>query len=473
MAVGVATLLCATAPALFSEVAAQPSRAGVSAAVNGDVSRTPAAKPGTSTPLAVGNDVFMQDQIKSAADSRAQLLLLDESSFTVGPNSEVVIDEFVYDPAANQGKLLAKVTRGTFRYVSGGIGRLGTERAQIQTQISVIGIRGTIVLRDEVRDAAGNLQEETIVLAGPGVKNDSNAKPGEIIVAAAGKSVTVARTGWGTTVRLGQPPTLPAPIDLATITRINNRLNTRGRAAKAAAAAPTGVQLTAGESATFAAGQAAAKATQNATVVQDTTTTAAAIGAIADASDLEDAALSGSNFCCHPGSGIFNDLGQEISDFASVNLINGGSVHASATGLPLVDRNLVSYSVRPSPIEVLDISGLPVLGIYDYSFTADLSTKTYTISASGIEFATGQGGSISQTSTFPTSGTGMIDFYNSSPGVTHVNCDVCKLFNDLLTINGNPVGGIAHRVIVKKSGAHGDRPPLFGAASLKTIAVGE
>jgi hypothetical protein len=474
MAVGITALLCATALALLNETAAQPSRAGVSAAVNGDVSRTPAAQPATSAPLVVGNDVFMQDQIKSAADSRAQLLLLDESSFTVGPNSEVVIDEFVYDPAANQGKLLAKVTRGTFRYVSGGIGRLGTDRAQIQTQISVIGIRGTIVLRDEVRDAAGNLQEETIILAGPGVKNNANAKPGEIKVTSAEKSVTVARTGWGTTVRLGQPPTLPAPVDLATITRINNRLNTRGRAARAAAAAPAGVQLAADESATFAAGQTTANANQNATVMQDTATTVAALSDISDGSDLEDAALGGSGFCCYAGTGIFNNLGQEISDLAAVNMINGGSVHASASGLPLVDKSLVSFSFRPSPIEFPDISGLPVLGTYDYSFTADLSTKTYTISASGVEFVSGQSGSISQTSTFPASGTGMIDFYDSSPGVTHVNCDGCILYNDLLTINGNPVGGIAHRVIAHKPGLfRSNSPVLFGAASLKTIAVGE
>ncbi|MDP6708321.1 MAG: FecR domain-containing protein [Alphaproteobacteria bacterium] len=464
MAVGITALLCATAPALLNETAAQPSRAGVSAAVNGDVSRTPAAKPAASTPLVVGNDVFMQDQIKSAADSRAQLLLLDESSFTVGPNSEVVIDEFVYDPAANQGKLLAKVTRGTFRYVSGGIGRLGTDRAQIQTQISVIGIRGTIVLRDEVRDATGNLQEETIVLAGPGVKNNSNAKPGEITVASAGKSVTVARTGWGTIVRPGQPPTVPGPIDLAAIVQINNRLNAAAlRAGQAGAPPPTDVRLESDETATKAAGQHAAAAGQAATIVQDVATTIAALDTVTDDSDLEDAA-SGGGFCCHGGFGIFNNLGQEVSDLAAVNMINNGTVSASATGLPLVNAALVSFTGNTTggALEIPSLSGLPVLGTYNYMFTADLSTKTYTISAGGILFITGATGAISQTTTFPTSGPGFLDFGAGGPGVTHTNCGNCTLLNDLLTINGNPVGGIAHQATVSEP----TLGTLFGAASL-------
>ena len=37
---------------------------------------------------------------------------------TVGPNSDLLIDEFVYDPAAGTGKLAANFARGVFRRLS-------------------------------------------------------------------------------------------------------------------------------------------------------------------------------------------------------------------------------------------------------------------------------------------------------------------------------------------------------------------
>ena len=41
--------------------------------------------------------------------------------FTLGKNSDIVLDEFVYDPTTSLGKMTANVAKGTFRWVTGKI----------------------------------------------------------------------------------------------------------------------------------------------------------------------------------------------------------------------------------------------------------------------------------------------------------------------------------------------------------------
>ena len=44
-------------------------------------------------------------RIGNAAVGQTQLLFLDESSMSIGPNSDLTIDQFVYDPRTGSGKL--------------------------------------------------------------------------------------------------------------------------------------------------------------------------------------------------------------------------------------------------------------------------------------------------------------------------------------------------------------------------------
>ena len=49
------------------------------------------------------------------------MLFLDESALTIGPNLDVVLDEFVYDPEAEVGALILNATKGGFRLAGGKI----------------------------------------------------------------------------------------------------------------------------------------------------------------------------------------------------------------------------------------------------------------------------------------------------------------------------------------------------------------
>src|SRR5207245_5058272 len=67
--------------------------------------------------LVIGQEVVFDERITTGPAGQTQVLFVDQSSMSVGPGSDVVIDEFVYDPRAGTGKLAASLTRGVFRFV--------------------------------------------------------------------------------------------------------------------------------------------------------------------------------------------------------------------------------------------------------------------------------------------------------------------------------------------------------------------
>ena len=83
---------------LFAWPAAAVEQAGVTAAVRGQVDLIPIVEK-VKHAAKSGEDVFLGDGISSFDDSGMQLMLLDETIFTIGPNTDLTVDEFVYDPA--------------------------------------------------------------------------------------------------------------------------------------------------------------------------------------------------------------------------------------------------------------------------------------------------------------------------------------------------------------------------------------
>src|SRR5574337_612020 len=113
---------------------------------------------------------------------------------TVG--SQVVIDEFVYDPRTNAGKLGAEVTKGVFRFVTGKIAHENPSDMNVKLPSGTIGVRGTMVAgrTDPVT------QKSTVVLLGEGLDNDTGSPAGAFVVCNAGECVRVNRPGFATTI---------------------------------------------------------------------------------------------------------------------------------------------------------------------------------------------------------------------------------------------------------------------------------
>jgi hypothetical protein len=101
---------------------------------------------GNQVPVVQGDSVFLNEGVRSGADSKAQLLLNDNSNVTVGPGSTIKLDEFVYSGPKQPGTIALNMTKGTLRFITGDANK---RSYTIWTPTAAIGVRGTI-LRIEV-----------------------------------------------------------------------------------------------------------------------------------------------------------------------------------------------------------------------------------------------------------------------------------------------------------------------------------
>ena len=77
-----------------------------------------------------------------------EVITLDDTRISLGPNSELTVDRYVYEPAQGLFDLVARLYRGTAAYLSGAIGKLSPESVQFKTPTATIGVRGTSFLVD-------------------------------------------------------------------------------------------------------------------------------------------------------------------------------------------------------------------------------------------------------------------------------------------------------------------------------------
>jgi hypothetical protein len=184
------------------------TKAGVAGAVRGPVQqvsfRTPSATVGRN--VASGDEIFLGDRIVTGPAGGLQIMLLDGTTFSVGPNSSMVIDEFVYNPATGAGKITASLARGTLRLISGRIGRQEQEAIRIKLPTATVGVRGSITA------FWGSPNGFYAVLLGVGPNNEADRPPSFMIVyLPTGEAVEFFRSGWGCLTTFN-PTCVPQPI---------------------------------------------------------------------------------------------------------------------------------------------------------------------------------------------------------------------------------------------------------------------
>ena len=211
---------------LVSPGAAQ-ERVGVGGAVNPQATGSPPG--GTSRSLAVGQEVLFNERLATAAAGQAQVLFLDESALSIGPNSDVVVDQFVYDPKAAAGKLALSATRGAFRFVGGKLSKEGA--VTLTAPSGSLGIRGGIFLAEI--DPNGAL---TVVLI-----------YGELTVTGRnGATTTIKRPGFGIRIeRPGESPSEPVRIEREKLAALTALFEGRAGSSAGALERPTDAKVTA------------------------------------------------------------------------------------------------------------------------------------------------------------------------------------------------------------------------------------
>jgi len=89
-----------------------------------------------------GMQLLEKDTILTAKKSRVQVMLLDNTTVTVGANSKFSFEEFMFD-GTRKSKISMRAQRGFFRSLTGKISKVAPERFKVSTATATIGIRGT------------------------------------------------------------------------------------------------------------------------------------------------------------------------------------------------------------------------------------------------------------------------------------------------------------------------------------------
>src|SRR5262245_32399715 len=100
-------------------------------------------RQGHSIPAQVGQLVFEGDGLRTAADGRIGVTLNDETRMSLGPDSEIRINQFQYSPAEGRLGFVLGIVRGVVSYVSGRIAKLAPDSIRLETPSAIVGIRGT------------------------------------------------------------------------------------------------------------------------------------------------------------------------------------------------------------------------------------------------------------------------------------------------------------------------------------------
>ena len=182
------TLIVFSLSALISVATAQSARpvSGIIAVSTAPVTVT-YAEPGQDTigrQATTGDPIYLNDEIKTDANTNLQILLKDQTVFSIGPDSAIVFDEFIYDPSNEaEASLSATVTKGAFKFISGKVSKNNPNGMKLKLPNATASIRGTSV--------AGRIREDgssdVVLLSGAIAVNTPDTDV----------AVDIFTSGWG------------------------------------------------------------------------------------------------------------------------------------------------------------------------------------------------------------------------------------------------------------------------------------
>lgn len=118
--------------------AATPRDIGTVAAANNDILGTPPAQDPRQ--LKLGLKIVESERVETSPVGAGQFLFLDQTSLTVWPESDIVLDKYVFDPDKGAGDMAITATRGVLRFIGGRISK--KTDVKIRTPHATVAIRG-------------------------------------------------------------------------------------------------------------------------------------------------------------------------------------------------------------------------------------------------------------------------------------------------------------------------------------------
>jgi hypothetical protein len=128
---------------LLCAVVALPALAAEAGRVKVSKGEVQIERDGKRLPAPVGATIQARDTVKTGPDGSVGITFQDNSLLSAGPNSELVIERFVFDSTTHKGEFDTALKKGTLAVVSGEIARQSPEAMRIRTPAAIMGVRGT------------------------------------------------------------------------------------------------------------------------------------------------------------------------------------------------------------------------------------------------------------------------------------------------------------------------------------------
>ena len=98
---------------------------------------------GKALPLKVGDHVYQSDTIKTEKGASVGITFVDNSMMSLGPASQLSLDQFRFDTTTHVGVFNTSLSKGTLAVKSGQIVQQTPEAMHIKTPAALLGVRGT------------------------------------------------------------------------------------------------------------------------------------------------------------------------------------------------------------------------------------------------------------------------------------------------------------------------------------------
>jgi len=101
------------------------------------------ARNDVQNPVDIGFKIHQNDLISTGKKGAVGIIFTDDTILSLGPNTKLVMDEYVFAPQKKEMSMIMRLIKGTASYLSGIIGKQSPDTVKLKTPEATIGMRGT------------------------------------------------------------------------------------------------------------------------------------------------------------------------------------------------------------------------------------------------------------------------------------------------------------------------------------------
>ncbi len=124
----------------FPAISAAPNSIGIVKIVSDE---SAVVRNGKSLKITPGMKLYEGDVVKTDTQGSVGLVFEDDTIISLGPNSHIVIESFLFEPVEKRLGFVTRMIQGTVSFISGQIARLAPNSVRFEIPTATIGMRGT------------------------------------------------------------------------------------------------------------------------------------------------------------------------------------------------------------------------------------------------------------------------------------------------------------------------------------------